>query len=69
MIPVTLRVKKHRDQLRAFGFRPIQIWVPDTRLKGFREECERQSMIVKNDLQEKAILNWISSASDDNGWV
>lgn len=69
MTSVALRVKKHRDHLRALGFRPIQIWVPDTRIKGFMEECKRQSMLVKNDPQEKEILNWISSVSDNEGWV
>ena len=36
---VARRVKKHRDTLRAAGFRPVQIWVPDTRAPGFAEEC------------------------------
>lgn len=29
------RVQKHRQSLRAAGLRPIQIWVPDVRSKGF----------------------------------
>lgn len=69
MNSVSLRVKKYRDHLRTLGLRPIQIWVPDTRVKGFLEECKRQSMLVKNDPQEKEILNWISSVSDDKGWA
>lgn len=44
--PVTQRVQKRRDALRAAGLRPIQIWVPDTRLPGFAEECRRQSRVV-----------------------
>jgi hypothetical protein len=44
--PVSQRVKKRRDALRAAGLRPIQIWVPDTRRPGFAEECRRQSLIV-----------------------
>jgi hypothetical protein len=44
--PVSERVQKRRDALRAAGLRPIQIWVPDTRRPGFHEECQRQSRMV-----------------------
>ena len=37
------RVQKRRDALRAAGFRPVQIWVPDTRNPAFAEECRRQA--------------------------
>lgn len=66
---VAQRVQKHRDHLRASGLRPIQIWVPDTRKRGFAKECHRQSQLIRNDAQEKEILDWISSVSDDKGWV
>jgi hypothetical protein len=45
-VPVSQRVQKRRDELRAAGLRPIQIWVPDTRRPGFAEECRRQSQLV-----------------------
>jgi hypothetical protein len=63
-----MRVQKHRDNLRASGLRPIQIWVPDTRKKGFQKECFRQSGLLKGDSQENEILEQISSVSDDTGW-
>ena len=44
--PVTQRVRKRRDALRAAGLRPVQIWVPDTRRPGFAEECRRQAQMV-----------------------
>lgn len=44
---VASRVEKHRANLRNKGLKPIQIWVPDIRSKGFAEECKRQSMLVK----------------------
>jgi L-alanine-DL-glutamate epimerase-like enolase superfamily enzyme len=44
--PVSERVQKRRDALRAAGLRPIQIWVPDTRRPGFTEECRRQARLV-----------------------
>ena len=39
------RVQKHRANLRASGLRPLQIWVPDTKRKGFTEKCKRQSLL------------------------
>ena len=64
-----IRVQEHRSALRASGLRPIQIWVPDARKKGFREECHRESMLLRNDPQEQETLKWISSVSDNEGWV
>jgi hypothetical protein len=65
---VAERVQKHRSALRASGLRPIQIWVPDTRRKGFSAECHRQSLLLKNDSHEQEMLEWLSSVSDDTGW-
>lgn len=45
-VPVSERVQKRRDALRAAGLRPVQIWVPDTRRPGFAEECRRQARVV-----------------------
>ena len=59
------RVQKRRDKLRAMGFRPVQIWLPDTRRKGFRAECRRQSLVIKNDIKhETEIMTWIEEATD-----
>lgn len=32
--------------MRANGLRPIQVWVPDTRLANFAEAAHRQSLAV-----------------------
>ncbi|MGA7156379.1 MAG: antitoxin MazE family protein [Acidobacteriaceae bacterium] len=63
------RVRKHRESLRARGLRPIQIWVPDTRRPGFAEEARRQCLAVKNDPQEKEIMDWLERVQDTTGWV
>lgn len=65
---VAKRVKKHRDSLRASGLRPIQIWVPDTRKRGFAAECIRQSLLLKNDKHEEETLEWLDSVADREGW-
>lgn len=62
------RVQKHRDGLRAAGLRPIQIWVPDTRRAGFADECRRQSLAIHGDPLERETLDWITQASDRDGW-
>jgi len=62
------RVAKHRAALRKAGLRPIQIWVPDTKRKGFAAECRRQCLRLRDDPAEKEILAWIEKAADVRGW-
>jgi len=63
------RVRKHREALRARGLRPIQIWIPDTRKPGFAEEARRQCLALRDDPQEKEIMDFIEQAMDYSGWV
>lgn len=65
---VAHRVKSYRDRLRAQGLRPLQIWVPDTGRPGFAAECRRQSLSLRNDPKERALLKWIEAAADLEGW-
>jgi len=41
-----MKVREHRERLRAQGLRPIQIWVPDVRSPSFRKQAHRQSLAV-----------------------
>lgn len=69
---VTERVRKHREQLRAEGLKPVQIWVPDTRSESFRRKCERESLSLASDPPdplEAETLDWIAEAADTDGWV
>ncbi|RZF23531.1 DUF3018 family protein [Paraburkholderia sp. UYCP14C] len=63
------RVRNHRNALRAAGLRPIQIWVPDTRRTGFVEECRRQSRLLRDDPQEKDVLEYMNAVADTDGWA
>lgn len=67
-LPVAERVRRRRAALRASGLRPIQIWVPDTRRAGFAEECRRQSRLLRDDPQEREILDEIATVTDTSGW-
>lgn len=40
------RVSEHRRRMREQGFRPVQVWVPDTRSKTFADEAHRQSALA-----------------------
>jgi len=64
--PVSQRVQKRRDALRASGLRPIQIWVPDTRRPGFAEECRRQSLVVAaEDMADHDLETFLDAALAD----
>lgn len=65
------RVAKHRAEMRARGYRPIQIWVPDTRSEEFRSEVKRQMALVDQADREDDIMEWLDSSRaewwDDEG--
>ncbi len=65
---ISARVHKHRQALRAAGLRPIQIWVPDTRRRGFAAECRRQSLSLREDPHEREMLEWLDKVADRDGW-
>jgi len=62
------RVARHRRALRAAGLRPVQIWVPDTRRRGFAAECRRQSLALRGDPQEARTVKRIAKLADLSGW-
>lgn len=62
------RVAKRRAALRRAGLRPVQIWVPDTRSPAYRAEIKRQCLLLRDDPQEKEILDWIEANADWSGW-
>lgn len=70
MTPIAQRVRKRRDALRKAGLRPIQIWVPDTRAKGFAEECRRQARLVAQaDRQDAELATFLDAAvAGLEGW-
>ena len=62
------RVQKHREKLRKKGLKPVQIWVPDIRKKGFADECEKQSVMARKSDLESNINDAIEDAADLRGW-
>lgn len=68
MATSTVRVKQHRDNARNQGYRLVQLRVRDTRQEAFKAECRRQSLALRNDPQEKEVLDWMEQAQDYSGW-
>ena len=69
--PVAERVEKRRMALRMAGLRPVQIWVPDTRLPGFAAECKRQSSLAgQSDLLDEGLHELMGDTlADVDGWT
>lgn len=40
------RVGEYRRRMRARGYRPVQVWVPDVRTAAFAAEAHRQAALV-----------------------
>lgn len=65
--PSRIKVRNHRERLRAQGLRPIQIWVPDVRAATFRAEAHRQSAAVAASaraLEDQAFIDAIGDQDD-----
>jgi hypothetical protein len=69
--PSRVKVRDHRERLRAQGLRPIQIWVPDVRAASFQAEAHRQSLAVAtspHSLDDQSFIDAVSLIDvDDNG--
>lgn len=64
--PISERVQKRRDSLRAAGLRPVQIWVPDMRRPGFAEECRRQSLVAAaSDAADPDLMDFLDASLAD----
>lgn len=63
--PSHIKVREHRERLRAQGLRPIQIWVPDVRSAVFLSEAHRQSAVVAASHQANEDQTFIDALSDE----
>jgi len=63
-------VQRYRDRMRRSGLRLMQLWVPDTRARGFAEECRRQSRAAARQRRaEGEVTSWIDQTRDTDGWT
>ena len=66
--PSRIKVREHRERLRAQGLRPIQIWVPDVRARSFRSQAHRQSLAVASSARarkDQAFIDAVSAWDDE----
>lgn len=59
-----MRVRAHRERLRAQGLRPIQIWVPDVSSPQFVSAARTQSLAVaagEHEQDDQAFIDAVSS--------
>ena len=64
------KVGNERARLRRQGLRPIEVWVPDTRAPGFRNECRTQSRrATRARHAEREIMDWIDVHRDNDPWT
>jgi len=60
------KVSEHRKRLRRQGLRPIQIWAPDVRARGFAAQARRQALAVARSARAKADQAFIDAVSDQS---
>jgi Protein of unknown function (DUF3018) len=61
------RVQKHRDKMKAAGFKPVTIWVPDVDAPGYAQAVAEAIAIVNASAEEKIILEELSNIEIE-GW-
>ena len=58
-------VRRYRTRMREAGFRLVQLWVPDTKARGFSAECRRQSRAAaSNKRLERDVMRWLDEVQD-----
>ena len=58
-------MRDYRERLRVAGLRPIQIWVPDVRSRGFVAKLRRQVSAL-DARREADVLDFIEKVADQD---
>ena len=66
----TNKVARSRERMRTAGMRPVQFWVPDTRLPGFAADVRMQCLALKEDSHEAEAIGFAQGAAGQvEGWT
>ena len=66
----TNKVTRTRKRMWAAGLRPVQFWVPDTRLPGFAADVRMQCLAIKGDRHEAGTIEFAEQAAGQmEGWA
>ena len=60
------KTQRYRARQRAQGLRLVQMWVPDTRARGFAEEARRQSQLVALSKGEQKDVAFVEALQAEN---
>ena len=64
------KVARSRERMRAAGLRPVQFWVPDTRLASFAADLRRQCLELNGAPREAEVLGFSEEAAGQvEGWT
>lgn len=58
-------VARSRARMRAAGLRPVQFWVPDTRLPAFAAELRQQCLALRGDIHEAEMIRFTEQAASE----
>jgi hypothetical protein len=62
------RVQKHRDKMKAAGFKPVTIWVQDVNAAGFKERIAREIEIINADAESQRVMEEMLALADFSDW-
>ncbi|WP_343572090.1 antitoxin MazE family protein [Mycobacterium sp.] len=64
----TRRAGEYRQRMRERGYRPVQVWVPDTRSERFVAEAHREALALAEADRHSADMDFveaITNSADD----
>jgi hypothetical protein len=62
------RVQKHRDKMKAAGFKPVTIWVQDVNAPGFKVQIARAVEVINADADSQRVMEEMLALSDFSDW-
>ena len=58
------KFQRYRAIRKANGMKLLRLWVPDPHAPGFREEAQRQAMLLRGAPEEHEALDFIEAVAD-----
>lgn len=58
------KFRRYRATRREHGMKLLRVWVPDPHAPGFREEAQRQALLLRGAPEEREALDFIEAAAD-----
>jgi len=62
---VTERVSMYRAKMRARGYRPVQMWLPNTRSRLVADQIAEQGVRVAETDRQDGTLEWLDAVNAD----